>query len=422
MSLNTKPTDYSLIIDDRERHVTQYINDVKTDILYKITRINIGDYAIMYKDQIIAIIERKSWKDLASSFRDGRKENVEKLIELRNKIGCKIMYLIEGKERYKETKRHGRIPFRYLEAHLDHLIFRDEIHIIYAKDVQDCLPRLFALITNISTINGVKAQLDAMTKNVLVSDIISNDSDKEVNDSKIVDNDSEETDNDSDSNEEEVNDKPSKTNINDFIGGDNEEKEQKKANKVVKDKSGKKGKARSETTKARSKTTKVKKESSKNESKDETNISDTTLNLLKTTVERPETAVQFELLKCISKIGSVLAEKLLAQNIYFADLYNFDTVEDKLKKIDRIEALTIKNIKASINSIKLGNVKAIEPIISTFKGISKKSAQYLLKTLDFNKLMQQKITREELARMNKSETAKIGLKTAGNIFNTLKLK
>ena len=66
-----------ILVDDRERSVYSFFDrdDVTTiNIPYEITRLTVGDYVIMYGDTILAIIERKTWKDLASSLLDGRKK------------------------------------------------------------------------------------------------------------------------------------------------------------------------------------------------------------------------------------------------------------------------------------------------------------------------------------------------------------
>jgi ERCC4-type nuclease len=103
-------------------------------------------------EQIVAIVERKTWNDLAASIKDGRKENINKLLSLRESTNCKIIYLIEGKARYKEDTKFARISFKNLEAHLDHLIFRDNIAIIYSDSVSDSASRLVTLAKNYSTL------------------------------------------------------------------------------------------------------------------------------------------------------------------------------------------------------------------------------------------------------------------------------
>ena len=142
-----------LIIDDREKHVIEFIDSAsqKYKIKCTIKRLEIGDFAICYKNHILLIIERKTWKDLSASLRDGRKNNVEKLITLRNKTKCQIAYLIEGKIAYKPDYKIARIPYKNLRAHLDHLAFRDTIHMIQTGSVSDTASRLCELCQNFLT-------------------------------------------------------------------------------------------------------------------------------------------------------------------------------------------------------------------------------------------------------------------------------
>ena len=141
----------NIIIDDREKYIIDLLKKYN-NINYKIERINIGDIAICHNDKIIAIVERKTWNDLASSMRDGRKENVNKLISLRDKINCKIFYFIEGSLDPNSKARYNRIPYKNLRAHLDHLILRDDIHIIHIKNGEALINRLIVLMDNYLTL------------------------------------------------------------------------------------------------------------------------------------------------------------------------------------------------------------------------------------------------------------------------------
>ena len=151
-----------IVVDDRERAVVPYLQaySIKTSIDFKIQRNEVGDYAIIYKGYILMIIERKTWADLAASFRDGRKENVNKLLELRKRTGCQIAYLIEGPATPPLTQLFGRIPVRALRAHLDHLSIRDGIHMLYSKDEDYTAMRLFELATNYLSIKEVIKGID----------------------------------------------------------------------------------------------------------------------------------------------------------------------------------------------------------------------------------------------------------------------
>lgn len=144
----------SIICDNRERHVIPYMEDLgkQHEIPYLVQTLNVGDFSLCYNGKIIAIIERKTWADLAASMTDGRKQNVEKLKQLRDASKCKIFYLIEGDADPKRDKKFNRCSVKGLIAHLDHLIWRDNIHIIYAKDSSSSALRLFELCINLSTI------------------------------------------------------------------------------------------------------------------------------------------------------------------------------------------------------------------------------------------------------------------------------
>lgn len=157
---------FSVIIDDRERLVIPNLECIeKWDIQYSIEHLSIGDYALCKDKKIIAIIERKTLKDLASSFKDGRKSNIDKLIKLREQTGCRIIYIIEGPYNPLRIAKICRIPYKNLQAHLDHLMFRDAVHIIYTLDQKHTLERIFELLRNYSTIKGLPASVSALSEN-----------------------------------------------------------------------------------------------------------------------------------------------------------------------------------------------------------------------------------------------------------------
>lgn len=152
-----------VIIDDRERNVIPYLPNPskKYHINYTIQRNEVGDYAILYKKIILLIIERKTWTDLAASMRDGRKCNVEKLLSLREKTNCQIAYMIEGNPCPSVNDRFGRIPVRALRAHLDHIAFRDGIHMIYSTGLEYTAERIFELAVNYLTIDDIIKDIDS---------------------------------------------------------------------------------------------------------------------------------------------------------------------------------------------------------------------------------------------------------------------
>ena len=149
-----------IIIDDRERFVTPFLTAVAekfADITHEIKRINIGDYVITRDGEIIAVIERKTWRDLAASMRDGRKENMQKMIDLRASANAQgqgpitLYYFIEGNPCPNPDALVSRIPYKHLISHLDHAAARDNIHTVYVKTAEAMAQRLFAMARNFGT-------------------------------------------------------------------------------------------------------------------------------------------------------------------------------------------------------------------------------------------------------------------------------
>lgn len=134
-----------LIVDDREHAVIQYLDAYPWAY---VERIEHGDYCGLINGRIVFCIERKTWKDLANSIKDGRTRNLNKMLGLREKTGCALFYLIEGRPFYAHDYKICGIEFKSLLAHLDHCLFKHQIASIYAKDITDVLPRIACLLAN----------------------------------------------------------------------------------------------------------------------------------------------------------------------------------------------------------------------------------------------------------------------------------
>lgn len=142
-----------IIVDTRERAVIPFFELIQhIDIKITIQQVTTGDYSILYNGYILFVIERKTWKDLASSMRDGRKDNVNKMIQMRKDTGCKLIYLMEGKVFHRPDEKFCRIPYKALQSHLDHLAFRDNIHIVHSKNQKNTAERILEIIKNYLTI------------------------------------------------------------------------------------------------------------------------------------------------------------------------------------------------------------------------------------------------------------------------------
>ena len=139
-----------IIIDDREQSIIPFFNgyDIPDNMEVCVRRVNVGDYNVVYKGNVLFSIERKTWKDLASSIKDGRKNNINKMVELRKNTGCSLFYLIEGNPVPSRDSKFCRIPYKNLRSHLDHLMFRDNVFTIHSKSQKNTVFRIIQLIEN----------------------------------------------------------------------------------------------------------------------------------------------------------------------------------------------------------------------------------------------------------------------------------
>jgi ERCC4-type nuclease len=174
-------TGYKIIIDDRERHVSTFFNDCKFP--YEIRRIHIGDFAILKNGKIVIILERKTWADLASTIKSYRKDNIKKLLDMRQKYGCCVGYIIEGIPFPNPKSKVGRIPYANLISHIDHMIMRDNLAVFYTKDHKSTFEKLLTLVKNHSTIktNVEYLSSDEDNKVKIESDVISTNETSETN-------------------------------------------------------------------------------------------------------------------------------------------------------------------------------------------------------------------------------------------------
>jgi ERCC4-type nuclease len=120
-------------------------------ITYKITRLTLADYLIVLTDAsgaeiVAAAIERKRWKDLASTITGSRAETQPRNLRLAKlKYGSHVYYLAEGSMTYSDDYKiggggHGQ-PFKTLHSKLRHETIRG-IPFIQTKDPEHTVQML----------------------------------------------------------------------------------------------------------------------------------------------------------------------------------------------------------------------------------------------------------------------------------------
>lgn len=357
-----------LVIDDREQHVIPYLDKYSEDfhIDCKIKRLQVGDYAICYRDYIMIIIERKTWVDLSASMRDGRKANIEKLKALRDSVGCQICYLIEGDACPPPTKMFSRLPAKNLRAHLDHIAFRDGIHMIYAKDNENSAYRLFELAQNYSTIKP--------SPFIEVDELIATQG-----------------------------------------GGKDDSDRNFDINKCNTD--------RTTTSSTDGRTTTSNSSINRN-----TDLNTTHGNIEKLT-EKQESKIniQEQILRCIPGIGSVVSTVLSESGVTLLNIYDGTYTIDSMARlkfptgaslgIDRATKI-FNNVKMLKGSSQLAK-KIQGKILETIPLVSAAAAKKILSVIEFTDIMEGNTSVEIIKDIQKTEKSKVGQKCAENILNSL---
>lgn len=192
---------FELRVDNRERSAIPHLDVELKDIKYSVSNLQVADYAIIkstpltnthvtpvvdraqaeslrvaplefqeesaevpddlpaelpppiIKEDIVAVFERKTYEDFAASFKDGRYDNKEKMLNLRSVCGCKVFFIIEGRAYPDPSKRFGRIPYIAIESSIFHLMVRDNIHVIYTRDTLHTIQVLKRFIKSMETLD-----------------------------------------------------------------------------------------------------------------------------------------------------------------------------------------------------------------------------------------------------------------------------
>lgn len=122
-----------LLVDDRENKIKDMIN---FNLNIKLTQLDIGDFLFKKDDETVILIERKTIPDLSSSIKTGRYRE-QKLRILNSSVPKdRIIYLIEG-DLYKADKYKFCLPKKTLISAIINLIIRDNIKVIFTKDLED---------------------------------------------------------------------------------------------------------------------------------------------------------------------------------------------------------------------------------------------------------------------------------------------
>lgn len=127
------------------KHANKPLSGGGGTINYVVREVPTGDYCIVLRAPgnnngiLAAAIERKEWKDLAASIKDGRASGQSSALKAaKQEYGCKVYFLAEGGFTYKDDTRvggkHG-MPFAALHTKLRHELLRG-VPFIQCKDAE----------------------------------------------------------------------------------------------------------------------------------------------------------------------------------------------------------------------------------------------------------------------------------------------
>ena len=147
-----------IIIDNREKDLIQLFKI--NNIIHETKNLEIGDIQFIVDNEIIYIIERKTYNDLGASIRDGRYK--EQKIRLLANNNNNIFYIIEGDKNKCKT-----LAYTGLLGSIINMLFRDNIKIINSTDINET----YKIITQIKEKynNGKFKKIDCDKSNYVSS-------------------------------------------------------------------------------------------------------------------------------------------------------------------------------------------------------------------------------------------------------------
>jgi ERCC4-type nuclease len=143
-------TTIAITIDARETSLYNHImerdlDNYKDRIVINSENLTLGDIHITYKD-LTHIFERKTLQDLQSSITDGRyKEQKARLLS--NTSQKYITYIIEGDNILSSATYERNKPM--IQGAYLHTLFRDNIRILYTKNIMETATLILLLSTKI---------------------------------------------------------------------------------------------------------------------------------------------------------------------------------------------------------------------------------------------------------------------------------
>ena len=115
-----------IYIDNRERDLIKLFNENNNNIILK--NLEIGDIVYKKDEEVMYIVERKTFNDLGASINDGRYK--EQKIRLLSNSNGNLFYILEGNMSECTTLNQ-----KALLGSIVNMTFRDNIKLIFSSDI-----------------------------------------------------------------------------------------------------------------------------------------------------------------------------------------------------------------------------------------------------------------------------------------------
>ena len=115
-----------IYVDNRERDLIKLFNENNNDIILK--NLEIGDIVYKKDEEVMYIVERKTFNDLGASINDGRYK--EQKIRLLSNSNGNLFYILEGNMSECTTLNQ-----KALLGSIVNMTFRDNIKLIFSSDI-----------------------------------------------------------------------------------------------------------------------------------------------------------------------------------------------------------------------------------------------------------------------------------------------
>lgn len=154
-----------IAVDDREREV--YNNLLSYNIQISKQRLATGDFIIFHKDEPKIIVERKTWKDFASSIKDGRIiSQSESMHEHQEKFNMRLVIILEGLSVLpNEDKIIEGILAKAIYTKIRRLYLFHNISTIYSKSIEHTAEILINFISDYDSLQNDQSKLGTNESN-----------------------------------------------------------------------------------------------------------------------------------------------------------------------------------------------------------------------------------------------------------------